>query len=202
MVVRFQRHGNEIKNGAHFTSQEAQGRTVQQTRQVRKTRWRSVSGVVWNRFDDLLVLASRSLPRRLAEELEPWDLGSLVPDKDEYLSGFRSERYQVGLEEGFEVAKGMMQDDIEYSVRRDIGGDHQRIHSLRSQYDSPTFKHLLLPIWISAYRYKKRVFRFLVNARNGEVQGERPWSYWKILMAVLAALAAVALIVYLQSAWG
>ena len=55
-----------------------------------------------------------------------------------------------------------------------------------------TFKHILLPVWISAYRYHQRVFRFLVNARTGEVQGERPWSAIKIAMLVIAiVLAAV-----------
>ena len=50
------------------------------------------------------------------------------------------------------------------------------------------FKHGLLPMWICAYRYKDKVFRFLVNARTGEVQGERPWSWIKISLAVIAGL--------------
>jgi hypothetical protein len=32
----------------------------------------------------------------------------------------------------------------------------------------------------------------MVNARTGEVQGERPHSFWKITLTVLAAIAAVA----------
>src|SRR4051794_37065973 len=64
------------------------GRSETRTRQVRRTRWWPVSGVVDNSFDDVLVLASRSLPPKLANNLEPWDLKSLVPYRDEYLSGF------------------------------------------------------------------------------------------------------------------
>lgn len=60
-----------------------------------------------------------------------------------------------------------------------------------------TFKHALLPLWISAYRYQERVFRFLVNARSGEVQGERPFSVLKIALAVLAAILAIVLIAFL-----
>ena len=66
------------------------GKTVRKTRQVRKIRWRSVSGRVHDRFDDVLVLASRALPRKLTEKLEPWDLDNLVPYGNEYLSGFAS----------------------------------------------------------------------------------------------------------------
>jgi DNA-directed RNA polymerase subunit RPC12/RpoP len=168
------------------------GRQVTKTRQVRKTRWRPVSGWVWNDFDDVLVLASRSLPPEQTARLEPWDLKDLVPYGDEYLSGFRAESYQVDLKDGFASARERMQEPIRQTVCRDIGGDHQRIHSLKTQYDNITFKHVLLPIWLSAYRYRDKVYRFLVNGRTGEVQGERPWSAAKVICLVLVILAAAA----------
>jgi hypothetical protein len=84
---------------------------------------------------------------------------------------------------------------IRESVRRDIGGDEQRIHTVKTQYANVTFKHILLPIWISAYRYQDRVYRFLVNARTGQVQGGRPGSWWKITLAVAAVAAAAAAVV-------
>jgi len=171
---------------------EEDGETVTKTRQVRRTRWHSVSGVVWNWFDDVLVLASETLPRRNTEELEPWDLENLVPFGDEYLSGFRAESYQVDLAEGFERAKKIMQPEITDTVGDDIGGDEQRIHSMRVRHDNVSFKHILLPIWISAYRYQDRAYRFLINGRTGEVQGERPYSWIKITLTALAAAAAIA----------
>jgi len=170
------------------------GKSVQKTRQVRKIRWWPVSGTVWEAFDDVLVLASKSLPRKYTEKLEPWDLQNLVPYKDDYLSGFRAESYQVDLEEGFDYAREIMDGLIRALVRRDIGGDEQRITSLRTQHDNVTFKHTLLPIWISAYRYSKKTYRFLVNARTGEVQGERPYSWIKITLAVLLAVIVIAAI--------
>jgi hypothetical protein len=172
------------------------GKTVTKTRQVRKTRWHRVSGVVFNVFDDLLVLASEGLPTKCAEKLEPWDLENLVPFDDKYLAGFRAERYQVDLKEGFEKACGMMDDAIRTAIRRDIGGDHQRIHSVNTRRQHLTFKHLLLPVWLSAYRYGGKPYRFLVNGRTGEVQGERPWSVWKILLLVLGVAAAGAAVYF------
>jgi predicted RNA-binding Zn-ribbon protein involved in translation (DUF1610 family) len=175
------------------------GRHVTRTRQVRKTRWRSVSGTVENSFDDLLVLASRSLPGKYAEALEPWDLKNLVAYQDEFLSGFVAESYQVGLPEGFEAAKGMMVPEIRRTIESDIGGDHQRISDVDTKYFDVTFKHLLLPIWISAYLYNGRTFRFLVNARTGEVQGERPYSWIKITLAILAALIVIGIVLLLTN---
>ena len=176
-----------------YTTQE-NGQTVTKTRQVRKTRWYPCRGVVWNTFDDVLVLASDSLPTKYIEALEPWDLENLVPYGDEYLAGFRTESYQLGLGPGFHKAQDIMDDDIRRSVRYDIGGDEQRISSVKSQYDNVTFKHILLPVWISAYRYQEQVYRFLINARTGEVQGERPYSWIKITLAVIAGLAVVGVI--------
>jgi DNA-directed RNA polymerase subunit RPC12/RpoP len=172
------------------------GRRQTRTRQVRKTRWRSVSGTVQNTFDDVLVVASQSLPREYAEKLEPWDLQNLVPYKDDFLSGFRAESYQVDLPEGFTRAKEIMEPTIHATICRDIGGDHQRVSSTQSRYDNITFKHVLLPVWISAYRYRDKVFRFLVNARTGEVQGERPWSWIKITLAIIVATPIVVGIIY------
>ena len=173
----------------HYTT-HVNGKTQHKTRRVRKTRWYSASGTVWAAFDDVLVLASNSLPRKYTEKLEPWDLDNLVPYKDEYLTGFKAESYQVDLADGFAYGVQIMDKHIRVLVKRDIGGDEQRIHSVKTQHDNVTFKHILLPIWISAYRYKNKVYRFLVNARTGEVQGERPWSFIKIALAVVAGLAA------------
>ncbi|MCG3126805.1 MAG: hypothetical protein CHACPFDD_01660 [Phycisphaerae bacterium] len=183
--------GDNYTDTETYTTVE-NGRPVTRTRTVVRTRWTPVSGSVSNTFDDLLVLASRSLPRKYADRLEPWDLPHLTPFREEYLSGFQAESYQIDLAEGFESARAIMDGVIAGSVRSDIGGDHQQIHSIDTRYDAITFKHVLLPVWISTYRYREHAYRFLVNARSGEVQGERPWSAWKIVgfVLLLAALAA------------
>lgn len=187
--------GDDYWDTETYTTTE-NGRSVTRTRQVRRTRWHHVSGTVWNQFDDVLVLAVRSLPPR-AEALEPWDLASLVPYDDRYLSGFVAEGYTVNLEEGFGVARQKMAPTIDQSIRRDIGGDHQRVGSADTSYHDITFKHLLLPMWVSAYRYQGKAYTFLVNARTGEVQGDRPYSVWKIVGLVLLILAVVVTIALL-----
>jgi predicted RNA-binding Zn-ribbon protein involved in translation (DUF1610 family) len=181
-----------------YTTQE-NGRSVTRTRRVRHTRWTPASGVVGNTFDDVLVLASKSLPGKYATRLEPWDLDNLVTYADEYISGFRAESYQVLLPEGFEAAKGIMAPIIASSIRSDIGGDEQQIHTMNTQYANITFKHILLPVWMSAYRFREKIFRILINARTGEVQGERPYSAWKIAGAVLAGLVIIGIILIFSS---
>ncbi len=88
---------------------------------------------------------------------------------------------------------------IESLIRQDLGGDEQRIESLSTQYSGITFKHILLPVWVSAYRYGDKLHRILINARTGEVQGDRPYSAWKIAGLVILILAIIGLIALLQS---
>jgi hypothetical protein len=45
-----------------------------------------------------------------------------------------------------------------------------------------------VPVWISAYRYRDKVYRFMVNGQNGAVQGESPKSAWKIFFLVMGIL--------------
>jgi hypothetical protein len=52
-------------------------------------------------------------------------------------------------------------------------------------------KHILLPVWLSTFRYNNKVYQFLINARTGEVQGERPYSPAKITLAVVGGILLV-----------
>ncbi len=176
------------------TSYNDDGEEVTTT--VTKTRWTSVSGRVKAFFDDIMVPASNSLSQKHINKLEPWDLENLVPFDTKYLSGFKSETYRVSLEEGFDVAKRRIEPLIRNDIRRDIGGDRQKISSMNTEYASTTFKHILLPIWLSAYKYNNKVYHFMINGRTGEVQGERPWSWIKITLAVLAGLALIGAIIW------
>lgn len=160
-------------------------------RREQRVRWTPKSGRVARFFDDVLVLASRSLPKRYTDALEPWDLAALEPYQPQYLAGFRAEGYAVELDEAWNEARVKIDRVIERDVKFDIGGDRQRIHRIDTTISDVTFKHILLPVWLAAYKFRGKTFRFVVNGRTGRVQGERPWSVWKIAAAVLA-LAIVA----------
>jgi len=187
--------GDDYQATETYTTTE-NGQSVTKTRTVTKTRWTPVHGNVDNVFDDVLVLASKSLPKDYTERLEPWDLDQLVNYDEKFLSGFRTETYQVNLKDGFTDAKGKMDVVIKETIRKHIGGDHQRISTTNTKYNDITFKHILLPIWISAYKYNSKIYRFLVNGRTGEVQGERPWSWIKITLTIVVVAAIIGTIIW------
>ncbi len=177
------------------------GRRVTRTRRVPKVRWYPASGRTSRHFDDVLVGATRTLPRKITDWLAPWDLENLVPYTEDYLAGFSSEVYQVNLDEGFNIAQETMDTVIRTDVKRAIGGDQQRVTSLQTRHSDTTFKHVLLPLWTAAFQFRGKTYRFVVNGRTGKVQGERPYSVVKITLAVMAGLilAAGALLVLNQA---
>ncbi|MFK7856105.1 MAG: hypothetical protein AB8B79_18450 [Granulosicoccus sp.] len=177
------------------------GRRVTRVRQVPKIRWYPTSGKTSRHFDDVLVGATRTLPRKITDWLAPWDLENLEPYTEDYLAGFSSEVYQVDLDEGFNIAQSTMDQVIRGDVKRSIGGDQQRITKLSTRHSDTTFKHVLLPLWTAGFQFRGKTYRFVVNGRTGKVQGERPYSIVKIALAGMAgvALAAVFLLLASQS---
>ncbi len=176
------------------------GRRQTTMQQVARIRWSAARGRVARTFDDVLVLGSRSLPKRFTDALAPWDLSVLSAYEPKFLAGFRAEGYTVPVEEGYTEARSVMNAVIERDVRHDIGGDQQRIDQLRTEVGELTFKHVLLPVWLAAYRYRGKSFRFVVNGRTGSVEGERPYSAIKIAIAVALALIVAGLIAFAQIA--
>lgn len=167
------------------------GRHVQRVRMVPRIRWRPVAGHVSVHFDDVLIGATKTLPRTIIDHIQPWDLNNLVPYSEQYISGFRSEIYQVTVDQGFLQAENVMKSKIHQNIRFDIGGDHQRISSVDTQHENTSFKHVLLPVWSAAFKYHGKTYSYVINGRNGTIRGERPFSMIKITLAVVAAIAVM-----------
>ena len=177
-----------------YTAQE-DGKTVTRTREVRHTRWTFVSGIYEEFFDDVLIEAAKE-----PKYPTTYELNALVPYKPDYLSGFGAERYTVSCEEGWGEAKEEIAGSIHSAVRQRIGGDEQRVLGISTAYSGITFKHILLPLWISCYRYGEKSYAFQINGQSGEVTGQRPYSFWKIFFFVLVCIAVIAGIVLLINA--
>jgi LSD1 subclass zinc finger protein len=170
----------------------------ERVRQVERVRWWPVSGQVAVQFNDVLVSASNSVPKPFVHGLMPWRLDLLNAYNEDFVTGFTVEAYQLGLEPGFGDAQRQMEVGISEAICRDIGGDRQRIISMVPRYMDIAFKHILLPIWLSSYRYADKTYRFMVNGQTGAVQGERPWSVWKIVGAALIVVAIVVVVAVLR----
>jgi DNA-directed RNA polymerase subunit RPC12/RpoP len=180
------------------TYRNDKGETIDRT----VTDWYGCSGNVRLSFDDIVVPATNNLSKDILAGLTRWDMENCVAYRKEFLAGFVTELYRRDFREAFADAKEKMRADIENAVLRDIGGDRQRIESQTTDYDRVKFKHLLLPVWVSAFRYKNRIYQFVVNGRTGEVAGQYPRSAARIALFWLSVIAAIALLIWLAGLIG
>jgi len=191
------------QRGEHYwvdrvvTVRDSQGRQTPQTQRVQQTRWYPANGTVEYAFKDVLVAASPSLPASFASVLEPWGLEALAAYDARYVSGFRAETFRTDVATALGTARQRMKDAMQARIRAQIGGDVQAIHSSEETYRDVGVKYILLPVWMAAYRYRGKLYRFAVNASTGEVTGDRPWSAVKIALAVILALIVLALVLWL-----
>jgi hypothetical protein len=182
-----------------YTTQQ-NGQTVTSTRQVQHTRWSPAGGRVSRDFVDMLATGVSTPDGELLEKLGPWSTSAATGYRPEYLAGFDSPRYDVDADAAFASAKQDMASIIEDDCRDDIGGDEQRVSQMSINDQDVLFRLLLLPLWIATYIAGGKTFDVFVNANTGEVIGERPYSAVKIIAAVVAALAAIAVAVLLYNA--
>lgn len=170
------------------------GGTGKDSKSETRVRWTPASGSFQKFFDDVLIHAATGLPATNIARLAPWPLNDAIPFTPEFLAGFFSRTYDIDLDDAFLLAKREIEHQVHALCRSRIGGDEQRLHHVDCRMDAITYKHLLLPVWMLAYRYRDRSYRVFVNALTGNVQGERPYSWLKITFAALCVLAVVLLI--------
>lgn len=178
-------------------------RTVRQgneTKTVVETDWYPKSGRVHNTFDDVTVLANTGFDAKYVGQLEPWPTASLQPFSRDFMAGHLAKSYDRDIETCFGDARQRMEQEIDSTVRRDIGGDKQRVHHKNTQWSNLTYKHVLLPIWLLTVMYEGRAWQVFMNGATGEIHGERPWSKIKIAAAVIGVLIVVGIILAIRAA--
>lgn len=163
-------------------------------RQERRIRWSYSEGDFQRFFDDVVVIAATRQQLDLVNGLQPWPFDKLISYTPEVLAGFFSRTYDVTLEEGFKEARRQIEAALAMDVRQRIGGDEQQVTSQKTNYSAITYKHLLLPVWLLAYRFHDRTYQVMINATTGRVSGQRPYSWVKITAAVLFVATVVGIV--------
>lgn len=168
----------------------------QQSREVQHTRWVPASGYLDVNFDDVLVIASQGVSQQRAESVMPFDLKKLVNYDSRFVLGWETELYKIDLAKGVKVGEDVMDNEIRNRCSAEVPGDTFRNLEVNTDKHNITYKHILLPIWISAFQYKGKTFQFVVNGQTGEISGEKPVAYGKVILAILAVIAIIAIIYF------
>ncbi len=128
--------------------------------------------------------------------LEPFHTAEAVEYRPEYVAGFIAEKYTVKMKAAWEKAKqkiaSLLRGEVDGKIRAEHRADRTRNVQIQTDYADITYKYLLLPVWISSFRYNDKVYHFMVNGQTGKVSGNTPISWIKVAIVALAVIAVVA----------
>ncbi len=192
----------DAKAEARYTAQGGRRRTVTRKgpdgKTVRETvvDWFPTSGTIRHFFDDVLIAASKSLKQNLLQRVGSFGLNQVASYSPEYFSGYNAEVYTVDLHDAHTEARQDMEDRLEEMARQDVlrHYDEVRALSVRASYRDETYKHVMLPVYATAYTYKGKKYHVLINGQSGRVEGDYPKSPVKIIAIILGILAIMFLI--------
>ena len=170
------------------------------------TDWYRTSGTYSEFIDDQLVLATNRHNSGILKRIEPFNTADNKTYKPEYVAGFTAERYSIGLKDGWEKAKSAIHSRLSNAIRNKIrhekNADHVKDLRMSTVYSNITYKYLMLPIWVSSFKYNGKVYQFMVNGQTGKVAGKTPISVWKVVITIAAVLAALGAIILISSFMG
>lgn len=166
------------------------------------TNWYAVRGNSSLSFDDELVCGTTKHSGSMLQGIEPYRTAENKAYKPEYVAGFAAERYSIGIKEAWEMAKQSMKykirNTIENGIKRQYHADRVRNLRITTKYSDLTYKYLLLPVWISSYKYQDKVYQFMVNGQTGKVSGKIPISVPKVILTVLGVILLIAIFMWLN----
>ena len=77
-----------------------------------------------------------------------------------------------------------MRGEIRAACSREVPGDTQRNLECDTVFSALAYKNALLPIWIAAYEYHGKPYRYPRQRRDRKVTGTAPWSWVKITLLI------------------
>jgi hypothetical protein len=173
------------------------GKTETRTRTVQETEWWPLSGEYRKYYSGYMVSASKGLPQAEALAIQPYQLSNMMRYRPHYLAGWLVEEYSISKEQALGITRAEFQRRERENIANFLPGDTQSGLNVSTKLDLGGTDLILLPVHVLSYRYRGKVFRFLVNGQTGKIYGEKPWSSSRITMAVIGvAILLIALIAF------
>jgi hypothetical protein len=173
-----------------------------------KSEWAPHSGTVDFELDDIVVSASRGLTAAEAAQLaSSYDLQERDPNP-------ASDHAPVGVEnattERFDVSRSVARQHVVKAIERLADSRLRQGHvpgaRVRNLHTAILLRRLstrrcALPAWVMAYRYKGRLYRFVLSGHDQGCQtGTAPYSKAKIAATVAVGVGGLVVLVLLLGA--
>lgn len=164
--------------------------------------WYPLFGENSSNYSGVLVGASSVLTPTETSAICPFDLATAVPPGQVDLTNVVYEQFRVQRKYARPLAQSAFENLERQACTTHVPGNCRNM-KVNVRVQDLSGQPALLPVWIFAYRYRGRLFRFLVNGQNGQCTGTAPLSRRKVAAAVmLAVIALIALLVGLSMALG
>lgn len=151
--------------------------------------WYPLGGEHHGHYNNLMVGASGVLTPAETAEICPFNLSTAVEPDQVDLENITVEQFSLPRKYARPLAReGLEQSEAE-ACRAYVPGRARNVH-VNVLVEGMTSHPVLLPVWIMAYRFNDRVYRFLVNGQTGRSTGQAPTSWLKIFVAIAAAILA------------
>lgn len=162
-----------------------------------RTRYYNVSGNFDKAFYDLQYEVSNNITQRDLEKTGGFDVSNALEYDSAFFAGFSSERYTESLDNTWDSAVEEMKGDIYNDIVNSYHADVVEYLNINTDYKNRRYRYILAPIWKCGYRYKEKLYNFIINARNGKTAGKAPVSPLKVSFVAIAAIAITFLILFL-----
>jgi predicted RNA-binding Zn-ribbon protein involved in translation (DUF1610 family) len=156
--------------------------------------WRWESGNVQLNFDDLPVPGTKRLSMLHLNKVRNFDLKRLAPYSPEFLAGFQALAYDIPLEAAWKMGRQEMREQTRLACRSQASTTLIRNFAMTLDFADESWRYVLLPVYVAAYRFNEKVYQALVNGQVGSISGQRPVDWMKVwLVAAAIALPGVLL---------
>jgi len=154
-----------------------------------------MSGDHHGSYSGLLIGASGVLTPSETSSICPFDLAKAETPEDMDTEGVIVEQFRVQRKYARPLARQGLENLERNACERYVPGRCRNM-KVNVRIEGLSSEPMLLPVWVMAYKYKDRIFRFLVNGQTGKSTGQAPISWTKVIVA-LAIVAIIALVICL-----
>jgi ribosomal protein S27E len=154
-----------------------------------RTVWRWESGSVRVTIDDLLIEGTACLSALLLGRIKNYDLHQLEAYDPKYLAGQHAKGYDIPLEKAWEKGREQMREQTRQACRSRASSSQIRNFSMNLDFADESWRYILLPVYLAAYRYGDKTYQVMINGQTGVIAGQRPVDWLKVWLAIAALLA-------------
>lgn len=180
--------------GKNYTTYVGTGKN---RRAVVRVRYFKIHGDYNKDFSDVMTECSPHFDQKVLDKIRPFDLASRAVYDKSYLSGFSADSYNKDLNTGWKETKGKLDSEIKRGILSRYSYDVVQSLNINTNYANINYSYMLLPVYVSGFKFKEKLYNFFVNGNTGKTFGKVPRSAVKILFAVLGAAAVIGAVLFL-----